>query len=75
MKYLLVVLVLVVAWHVWRRGRLSDAQPPAKKTLAAPETMVNCQHCGVHLPQSDAISYQGQHYCSQAHLRAAHPVN
>ena len=71
MKYLLVLLVLAVGWHMWRRQRVKPTPPPTKKRLAKPEPMVNCAHCGVHLPQSDAIRYQGQHYCSQSHLAQA----
>ena len=72
MKYLLVFLVVAVVWHIWRSKRIQDIPPtPKKKTLPQPETMAHCDHCGVHLPQSDAISYQGRHYCSQAHLAQA----
>ena len=74
MKYLLVFLVVAVAWHMWRSQRTRDVPPPSpKKNLPKPEPMVHCDHCGVHLPQSDAISYQGRHYCSQAHLAKATP--
>lgn len=73
MKYLLVLLVLAVGWHMWRRQRVKDTPPPPKNRLGKPEPMVDCAHCGVHLPQSDAIRYQGQHYCSQSHLAQAKP--
>ncbi|MDR2330634.1 MAG: hypothetical protein LBE58_13605 [Comamonas sp.] len=74
MKYLLVLLVLAVGWHMWRSQRVKRTPPPPpKKGLAKPEPMVHCAHCGVHLPQSDAIRYQGAHYCSQAHLAQAVP--
>lgn len=34
------------------------------------ELMVKCAHCGVHLPQSDAVSAGALHYCSGAHRDA-----
>ncbi len=34
------------------------------------ELMVRCAHCGVHLPQSDAVSVGALHYCSGAHRDA-----
>ena len=71
MKYLLVLLLVVIAWHIWRGKRVENARPAHKKTLAQPEPMAHCSHCGVHFPQSDAISHRGKHYCSQAHLAAA----
>jgi len=33
------------------------------------EDMVKCAQCGVHLPQSDSVSEQGQYYCSEAHRK------
>jgi len=71
MKYLLALLLVVIAWHIWRGKRVQNARPAPKKTLAQPEPMVHCAHCGVHFPQSDAISHRGKQYCSQAHLAAA----
>jgi uncharacterized protein len=29
---------------------------------------VRCAHCGVHVPQSQALSQDQRWYCSQAHL-------
>ncbi len=75
MKYLiLLVVVLAVLWY-WRRNRRDDA-PPARKgkhgTDAAPQDMVQCPVCSVHLPRSDALpGPDGQLYCCAAHrLRA-----
>lgn len=71
MKYLLVLAVLVVAWHVWRRGRVqndSAAQPPRK--LEPPEPMVHCAVCQVHVPRSDAVASRGRFYCSHQHAAA-----
>ena len=53
----------------WRRNRRPSARPTAAEPTS--ESMVRCAHCGVHFPQSDAISHRGKHYCSQAHLAAA----
>lgn len=35
----------------------------------ASETMVQCAHCGVHLPQSEALTIEGNTWCSQDHAR------
>ncbi|CAG9178466.1 PP0621 family protein [Cupriavidus pampae] len=32
------------------------------------EPMVQCAHCGVHLPRGEAIGWQGLHYCRRSHL-------
>ncbi len=31
------------------------------------EPMRSCAHCGVHVPQSDAVAHGGQYFCSIAH--------
>ena len=71
MKYLLLAAVLVVAYLLWRNGRLAErnsrsrpAAPPAGK----PQDMIACPVCGVHLPRSYAVpGTNGVLYCSQEH--------
>ncbi len=79
MKYLLVlVVVLVVLWLMLRRR---DAPPPAaappkdnpgtKPESKAPQQMLACAHCGVHLPQAEAqMDVGGRPFCSEAHRLA-----
>jgi uncharacterized protein len=53
------------------RGEGGDAGPKAGRGGAPRgELMVRCAHCGVHLPQSDAVSAGALHYCSGAHRDA-----
>ncbi|WP_277402936.1 PP0621 family protein, partial [Achromobacter xylosoxidans] len=42
------------------------ANPPA---ASAPEAMVRCAHCGIHLPRSEALLQGGRTWCSQEHAR------
>lgn len=71
MKYVLVALVLLVALHIWRRNRRTIKRPRPTRSVARPEDMVTCAHCGLHLPSSDAVSAPSQqtHYCSAEHQR------
>jgi uncharacterized protein len=68
MSKLLIVLaaalVLYFLWRGWRRGK--DAPPRAG---ADGERMVDCGHCGVHLPLSEAIHSHGRYFCSEEHRR------
>lgn len=81
MKWLLLAVVVVgVLWWLGR-GRKppgggaapvdSRAQRPPSKT-AAPEPMVACAHCGMLLPQAEAVkaAESAEHYCCEAHRRA-----
>lgn len=74
MKYLLVLLVLVVAVGIWRSKRRTEAaerRAPAP-ALKQPQNMVACAHCGLHLPQADAVTDgASQYYCSAEHRHLA----
>ena len=74
MKLLVLLLVLVVAWMIWRQGRLAGrgtkdcASPPAGP--GAPQEMARCATCGLHLPLSDALpGTAGRVYCDADHRR------
>jgi len=76
MKFLLILLVLMLlVWLLFgssrRRGlgtRRDGSAAPAPGPAA--EHMVACAHCGVHLPASLALRYEGRSYCSVAHRDA-----
>ncbi|MFM9922272.1 PP0621 family protein [Variovorax sp. H27-G14] len=84
MKYLLVFAVLWVAIWLWRKNRREEmrdaqreraakaqAQQRAPAKVGAPQAMVRCGHCGLHLPATDAIAGPaGTVYCSTAHREA-----
>jgi uncharacterized protein len=52
------------------RNSLDEPENPPKKSKDA-EQMVQCAHCGVHLPKSDSLLMNEQYYCSQAHADEA----
>ena len=76
MKYLLVLLIIVVAaWLLLgRRGRKPGADSTASKSKGKPEeaqTMLACAHCGLHLPEGDTQrDGSGRPFCSEAHRLA-----
>lgn len=76
MKYLLILLLVLVAIWVFKRGRTPRGQqPPAKPEATTPAEMVTCVHCGIHLPQEEAVSGQKGLYCSTEHRAAAQDRN
>jgi uncharacterized protein len=69
MKYLVLLVVLVVAFGIWRSRRSADGKPSGKASHppAPPQDMVACAYCGVHVPQADAIRLAGHTFCSSEH--------
>ena len=81
MKFLLLLLaVFVLLWMLrgsWRRVRRPpDAKPPAAQSPEAPQSILACAECGLHLPRDEALPGRGGVFCSAAHRAAfeqAHP--
>jgi len=78
MKYLLIFAVVFIAVWLWRKNRREEMRsrppPPQPPAVGAPQAMVRCAHCGLHLPAADAIAGPGGAvYCSVAHRQAASP--
>ncbi|WP_256437847.1 1,6-anhydro-N-acetylmuramyl-L-alanine amidase AmpD [Polynucleobacter sp. UB-Raua-W9] len=69
-------------FYLWLKGKKqakfdreqsSSPRTGNDQTLTEPKTMIQCQHCKVHLPQSDAILHDGRFYCSKQHLDVLDP--
>ena len=64
-------------FYRWLKGK-KQLQAADKKTHHSspnqaqkaidPEVMVQCQHCKLHLPKSEAKAFEERFYCSQEHL-------
>lgn len=69
MKYLVLLVVLIVAVGIWRSRREPEAPDPARapRPPALPQDMLACAHCGVHLPRSEALMVGNQAYCCPEH--------
>lgn len=81
MKFLVLLLVLMIAYAVWRSGRRAGAdgeptstahqRPPRGATDVAPQDMVRCAVCALHLPRAEALAGRQGVYCGAEHLRQA----
>lgn len=66
----LVILAAVFLLYLVVRKLLS--KPAASKRPRAVEDvrkMVRCEHCGLHVPENEAVNADGKPYCSQEHAR------
>ncbi len=76
MKYLIWLLIILVAIWAFKRSRRSS-KPPADQAAppTMPSSMVSCAHCGLHLPQDEAVTGERGLYCSTEHRAAAQDRN
>ena len=72
MKFVLLLLaVFALLWML--RGSVRRNLPPRDKPAAppaAPQQMVTCSQCGVHLPRDEALPGRGGVFCDEAHRAA-----
>ena len=69
MKFLLVLVVVLIGFYLWRSGR---AQRSARsRDAATPKPglveMVPCAHCGVHCARDEAVVGKAGTYCTAQH--------
>lgn len=67
-KYLVILAVIAIVYAALRAQRKT---PPSRSRRGpapkAPQEMVACAHCGVHLPREDALMLGSNAYCCAAH--------
>jgi ABC-type nickel/cobalt efflux system permease component RcnA len=71
-------IIIWLAYVVYKRG-FSQSKPPMRNESDSAKThdsedhdsedMVQCAHCAVHLPRSEAFLVNGQLYCSKDHIQ------
>ena len=66
----LVILVAVALIIMAVRGLWRSSRPAARRGQKSAH-MVQCAHCGVYVPEHEALASGGQFYCSAAHLEDA----
>jgi len=66
------VIAGLLGWTLLRRWLRSRDPLPDDRTTSPPLQMVRCAHCGLHLPQQDALKKNNHWYCTRLHLEADH---
>lgn len=74
------ILIAAAIWLVWRVVKQTLLAPPrddkhsnegtSAENTDTPSRMLKCEQCGVHVPEADAFSARGHHFCSNAHQQA-----
>ena len=63
MKFLfLIIAILLIFWilRTLSRTRVTDRKPRIKN-------MLPCAHCGLHIPEEEALMRHGKPYCCREH--------
>jgi len=55
------LLLYVIIGNLLRKNR-------AESTVSKSEEMVRCSHCGLHIPEQEALKSDNKYYCSKEHL-------
>ena len=71
-QLLRIIIILIGLWLILtiiKRALASRRNKPPHAPILA--KMVPCDHCGVHVPESEAIQDGNKLYCSEEHRKAA----
>ena len=66
-KFLSIIIGGIIIYVLLRKyfRNLQGPAPSAKPPIA--ENMVRCAHCGVNVPQTEAIFSRGEYFCGDEH--------
>ena len=67
--FVLLAVGLYVAVRLWGRSRRTGDETGSSRRAVKGEEMVRCDHCGLNVPESEALRDAGRWYCSDAHRR------
>jgi uncharacterized protein len=70
-----IILLAIAVWlviTVLKRYVKNLEAPTESPEKSKSVDMVQCAHCGVHLPTSDSFLVNNQYYCCEAHSSATH---
>jgi uncharacterized protein len=67
-KLLIFVLIAVAVYLLLRRPSRRNVDD-GRRAAPAPEPMVACARCGLHVPRSESVEAAGRHYCCPEHRR------
>lgn len=64
---LLVGFLLLKSWQ--RKQKLKQHHKTTSGRTDKNTRMLRCQHCGLHVPEQEAFSQGGKHFCSLEHMQ------
>jgi uncharacterized protein len=75
MKIVLFLIAVCVLLWLLRGGSSRRTRPAAPRQPDAPQPMLACAQCGLHLPRDEALPGRGGVFCGEAHRAAYERVH
>lgn len=73
-KLLMWLLVIWISWFMIKNYLVKQTSrktgKPGVSQKKPPQKMVQCDHCSVHMPESEALQHDAHWFCSQSHMQA-----
>ncbi len=63
MKFFFLIAAILLIWWILKtlsRSQAADRKPHTRN-------MLPCAHCGLHIPEDEAIRHHGKPYCCREH--------
>ncbi len=63
MKFIFLIVAILLIWWILKtlnRSRVAEGKPRIRN-------MLPCTHCGLHIPEDEAIRRHGKPYCCMEH--------
>lgn len=70
-RTLMYLIIGAIVWYAIRnylRKQTRQADMREQQQRQVSSRVVKCEHCAVHLPETEAIAYKQQWFCSPAHM-------
>lgn len=66
----LIILTALIGLIIFAYRKLTGIGQSAGQQAPQPSSMKKCAHCGVHLPETDAVKHDDLFFCSPEHKSA-----
>jgi hypothetical protein len=71
-RLLFIILTLWAIYIIVRRYLARFSESDRRRENNAADNMVQCKVCNTYLPEAEALTKDGDFFCSEAHLIARH---
>lgn len=68
-RLLIIAALIYIVWRVAKNLLSSTSSSETPTARPQNELMRKCAQCGVHVPDHEAFSHNGKHFCSMEHQR------